>query len=64
MANASFTESITDKERFYDLYTSSTDRAIASYTTGGRKKFALKLYGSLAALASYVLFSLLHWLPP
>ncbi|KAH8829685.1 trafficking protein particle complex subunit 10 [Flagelloscypha sp. PMI_526] len=53
VANASFTESITDKDRFYELYTATTNRAIKSYADGGRKKFALKLHGSLAALESH-----------
>ncbi|KAI0053990.1 hypothetical protein FA95DRAFT_1529824 [Auriscalpium vulgare] len=39
-----------NKTAFYDLYISLTNRAIEGYAKSGRRKFALKLHGSLAAL--------------
>ncbi|GBE82036.1 hypothetical protein SCP_0404120 [Sparassis crispa] len=42
--------SLHDKETFYDLYVQITNRAIELYASAGRRKFALKLHGSLAAL--------------
>jgi trafficking protein particle complex subunit 10 len=46
--------SMNDKDTFYDLYFTLTDKAIALYTKAGRRKLALRLYGSLAALDVYV----------
>ncbi|KAF8578950.1 hypothetical protein K439DRAFT_1360730 [Ramaria rubella] len=40
----------TDREAFDKLYVDITNRAIDMYVKGGRRKFALKLHGSLAAL--------------
>jgi hypothetical protein len=42
--------SISDREKFFELYIVVTNRAIDMYAKGGRRKFALKLHGSLAAL--------------
>jgi hypothetical protein len=41
---------IGDKEAFYDLYCTTSNRAIDMYVKAGRRKFALKLHGFLAAL--------------
>ncbi|KAI0831480.1 trafficking protein particle complex subunit 10 [Trametes gibbosa] len=41
---------ILDREAFYELYVVVTNRAIELYASAGRRKFALKLHGSLAAL--------------
>ncbi|KAF8559837.1 hypothetical protein OG21DRAFT_1453301 [Imleria badia] len=41
---------IGDKETFYDLYTTISNRAIDMYVKAGRRKFALKIHGSLAVL--------------
>ncbi|KAI0636805.1 trafficking protein particle complex subunit 10 [Trametes polyzona] len=41
---------LVDAEAFYELYVSVTNRAIELYASAGRRKFALKLHGSLAAL--------------
>lgn len=43
-----------DKEAFYDLYVQIINRAIELYATAGRRKFALKLHGNLAALDLWV----------
>lgn len=39
-----------DKEAFYELYIGLTNRAIELYANAGRRKFALRMHGSLAAL--------------
>ncbi|KAI6045646.1 trafficking protein particle complex subunit 10 [Pisolithus marmoratus] len=39
-----------DSEAFYDLYCAISNRAIDMYVKAGRRKFALKLHGCLAAL--------------
>ncbi|KZV72948.1 hypothetical protein PENSPDRAFT_628128 [Peniophora sp. CONT] len=39
-----------DAEAFYELYNALTNKAIDLYARAGRRKFALKLHGSLAAL--------------
>ena len=39
-----------DPEAFYELYNALTNKAIDLYARAGRRKFALKLHGSLAAL--------------
>ncbi|KAF8652735.1 hypothetical protein AX16_004233 [Volvariella volvacea WC 439] len=41
---------LNDKDRFFDLYVATTNRAIEMYAKGNRRKFALKLHESLAAL--------------
>lgn len=39
-----------NKQAFYELYTATTNRAIDFYVKSGRRKFALKLHGTLSAL--------------
>lgn len=39
---------------FYELYIRLTNKAIDMFVKAGRRKFALKLHGSLAALDLYV----------
>ncbi|KAH7915010.1 trafficking protein particle complex subunit 10 [Hygrophoropsis aurantiaca] len=41
---------IGEQDAFYDLYCVTSNRAIDMYVKAGRRKFALKLHGSLAAL--------------
>ena len=41
---------ISDENGFYDLYINVTKRAIDLYAKAGRRQFALKLHGTLAAL--------------
>ena len=42
--------SMEDQDALYELYVNVTNRAIELYASAGRRKFALKLHGSLAAL--------------
>lgn len=51
---------IEDKETFYELYVAVTNRAIDMYAKGGRRKFALKLHGTLAALDVYAALYSIH----
>ncbi|KAF8626389.1 hypothetical protein AX15_005037 [Amanita polypyramis BW_CC] len=53
IANADVHACINDAEFFYDLYTRVTNRAIEMYARAKRRKFALKLYESLAALDAH-----------
>jgi trafficking protein particle complex subunit 10 len=39
-----------DKEAFYEMFIGLTNRAIELYANAGRRKFALRMHGSLAAL--------------
>ncbi|KAG7452626.1 uncharacterized protein BT62DRAFT_939661 [Guyanagaster necrorhizus] len=50
ISNDRLLKALEDKEAFYDLYINITNRAIDMYAKAGRRKFALKLHGSLAAL--------------
>ncbi|KAG6898254.1 hypothetical protein C0992_002268, partial [Termitomyces sp. T32_za158] len=50
ISNGDLLEAIGDDEAFYQLYTDATNRAIELYIKAGRRKFALRLHGSLAAL--------------
>ncbi|KAF9264760.1 hypothetical protein L218DRAFT_979450 [Marasmius fiardii PR-910] len=50
ISNEQLLATLTDKEPFYDLYIQITTRAIDLYAKAGRRKFALKLHGSIAAL--------------
>lgn len=43
-------KALDDREAFYSTYIKITNRAIELYAAGGRRKFALKMHGSLAAL--------------
>ncbi|GLB35442.1 putative trafficking protein particle complex subunit 10, TRAPPC10 [Lyophyllum shimeji] len=50
ISNADIQKATENAETFYNLYVDATNRAIDMYTKAGRKKFALRLHGSLAAL--------------
>ena len=50
ITNKDLLASLTDRDMFDKLYIDTTNRAIDMYIKGGRRKFALKLHGSLAAL--------------
>lgn len=41
---------LSNKTSFYDSYIRLTNKAIDLFVKAGRRKFALKLHGSLAAL--------------
>jgi hypothetical protein len=47
--------SLNDRDAFYELYISTTNRAIDLYARASRRKFAIRLHGSLAALDLYAL---------
>ncbi|KIJ54451.1 hypothetical protein M422DRAFT_774766 [Sphaerobolus stellatus SS14] len=49
ITNAALLTALTDQEAFDKLYVDTTNRAIEMYIKGGRRKFALRLHGSLAA---------------
>lgn len=46
---------LSNQQAFDKLYIETTQQAIDMYAKGHRRKFALKLHGSLAALDLYVL---------
>ncbi|KAJ3896581.1 trafficking protein particle complex subunit 10 [Lentinula edodes] len=50
ISNTQLSTALKDQDAFYDLYILTTNRAIDLYAKSGRRKFALKLHGSLAAL--------------
>ncbi|KAI9065113.1 hypothetical protein FKP32DRAFT_1674998 [Trametes sanguinea] len=50
VSKAELASALKDKDTFYELYVGITNRAIELYVSAGRRKFALKLHGSLAAL--------------
>ncbi|KAJ7940762.1 trafficking protein particle complex subunit 10 [Mycena leptocephala] len=50
ISSADILQSIQNRDTFYDTYVGITNRAIDMYAKAGRRKFALKLHGSLAAL--------------
>ncbi|KAK1232281.1 hypothetical protein PQX77_004655 [Marasmius sp. AFHP31] len=50
ISNAQLLKAFGDTEEFYELYIMITTRAIDLYAKAGRRKFALKLHGSIAAL--------------
>ncbi|KII88634.1 hypothetical protein PLICRDRAFT_110377 [Plicaturopsis crispa FD-325 SS-3] len=50
ISNSELLLSLEDADKFYDLFVVITNRAIDMYAKAGRRKFALKLHGSLAAL--------------
>ncbi|KAJ6630673.1 trafficking protein particle complex subunit 10 [Mycena sp. CBHHK59/15] len=50
ISSSDILESIKNRDTFYDTYVGITNRAIDMYAKAGRRKFALKLHGSLAAL--------------
>ncbi|KAI0736997.1 trafficking protein particle complex subunit 10 [Fomitopsis betulina] len=41
---------VSDQDALFDLYVAVTNRAIEYYASAGRRKFAIKLHGNLAAL--------------
>ncbi|KDQ60741.1 hypothetical protein JAAARDRAFT_172897 [Jaapia argillacea MUCL 33604] len=50
ISNPELTLALNGAEVFYDLYVRITNRAIDLFKRAGRRKFALRLHGSLAAL--------------
>ncbi|KAF7983988.1 hypothetical protein HWV62_17458 [Athelia sp. TMB] len=50
ISKAELVAAIGDQEAFYALYVALTNRAIDMYVKAGRRKFALKLHATLAAL--------------
>ncbi|KAF8507495.1 trafficking protein particle complex subunit 10 [Gautieria morchelliformis] len=50
ITNTDLLAGLTDRDVFDKLYIDTTNRAIDMYIKGARRKFALKLHGSLAAL--------------
>ncbi|KAI0256634.1 trafficking protein particle complex subunit 10 [Lactifluus subvellereus] len=50
ISNPELLKCLGDQTAFYDLYIKLTNRAIDAYVKAGRRKFALRLHGSLAAL--------------
>ncbi|KAF8136643.1 trafficking protein particle complex subunit 10 [Boletus edulis] len=53
ISNREIISAIENKETFYDLYTTISNRAIDVCVKAGRRKFALKILGSLAVLDIY-----------
>jgi hypothetical protein len=53
--NETLNTATNDGEAFYKLYIAVTNRAIDLYAKSGRRKFALKLHGNLAALELYAI---------
>ncbi|KAF4615296.1 hypothetical protein D9613_003220 [Agrocybe pediades] len=49
-ANETLNTAINSRDSFYELYVAVTNRSIDLYAKSGRRKFALKLHGNLAAL--------------
>ena len=62
ISNEDLLRATNDREDFYKLYIDVTNRAISTYTKAGRRKSALKLHGSLAALDLYI-FSISEYDP-
>ncbi|KAJ7063184.1 trafficking protein particle complex subunit 10 [Mycena amicta] len=50
LSSKEVSEAINSRDAFYESYVVMTNRAIDMYAKAGRRKFALKLHGSLAAL--------------
>ena len=50
ISNLELLKCLGDRTAYYDLYIKLTNRAIETYVKAGRRKFALRLHGSLAAL--------------
>jgi trafficking protein particle complex subunit 10 len=50
ISNPDLLAAIENRDTFFELYVTTTNRAIDMYARAGRRKFALKLHGSLAAL--------------
>ncbi|KAF9476341.1 hypothetical protein BDN70DRAFT_923371 [Pholiota conissans] len=49
-SNETLNVAVNNRDAFYELYVAVTNRAIDLYVKSGRRKFALKLHGNLAAL--------------
>ncbi len=54
ISNQDLKAALKDKDAFFELYVTLTKRAIELYANAGRRKFALRMHGSLAALDVYV----------
>ncbi|PSR94078.1 hypothetical protein PHLCEN_2v4506 [Hermanssonia centrifuga] len=50
ISNLELRTALQDKDTFFELYVGLTNRAIELYASAGRRKFALRMHGSLAAL--------------
>lgn len=50
ISNPDLLKCLGDRTAYYDLYIKLTNRAIEAYVKAGRRKFALRLHGGLAAL--------------
>ncbi|KAF7304837.1 hypothetical protein MKEN_01197800 [Mycena kentingensis (nom. inval.)] len=50
LSSTQILDAINNRDAFYETYVNITNRAIEMYAKAGRRKFALKLHGSLAAL--------------
>lgn len=50
ISNVELAATIDSTDTFYELYVGTTNKAIDLYVKAGRRKLALKLHGSLAAL--------------
>jgi trafficking protein particle complex subunit 10 len=48
--NETLNTAFSNQKAFYELYIAVTNRAIDFYAKSGRRKFALKLHGTLSAL--------------
>ncbi|KAF8810122.1 hypothetical protein BYT27DRAFT_7135471 [Phlegmacium glaucopus] len=48
--NETLNTAVSNQQAFYELYAAITNRAIDFYAKSGRRKFALKLHGTLSAL--------------
>jgi hypothetical protein len=55
ISNSDLLALIKSRTSFYDHYIRLTNKAIEQHVKAGRRKFALKLHGCLAALEAYVL---------
>ena len=51
--NETLNAAVANRQAFHELYLALTNRAIDLYAKSGRRKFALKLHGSLAAFELY-----------
>lgn len=50
ISNQDLKAALEDKDAFFEMYVTLTKRAIELYANAGRRKFALRMHGSLAAL--------------
>jgi hypothetical protein len=55
LSNQTLNAAVNNRDAFYELYVAITNRAVDLYAKSGRRKFALKLHGCLAAFELYVL---------